>query len=89
MARTRAELGETLDALERKLAPRQLLEKGVDMLRDTMDGNLGRVGEALRANPIPLALVAGGLGWFCSRGPAALARSADSAAIWRNAPPTR
>ena len=64
IARTRAGLGETLDALERKLAPRQLLEKGVDMLRGSMDENLGRVGEALRANPIPLALIAGGLGWF-------------------------
>jgi Protein of unknown function (DUF3618) len=64
IARTRAELSETLDALERKLAPRQLLEKGVDMLRDSMDGNFGKVGETLRANPIPLALIAGGLGWF-------------------------
>lgn len=64
IARTRAELSETLDALERKLAPRQLLEKGVDMLRDSVDGNFAKVGETLRANPIPLALIAGGLGWF-------------------------
>ncbi len=64
IARTRVDLGETLDALERKLAPRQLLEKGVDMLRNSMNGNLGQVGDTLRANPIPLALIAGGLGWL-------------------------
>jgi hypothetical protein len=64
IARTRAELGETLDALERKLMPRQFLEKGVDMLRDSMDGNLGRVGETLRENPLPLVLIAGGVGWL-------------------------
>jgi hypothetical protein len=72
IAQTRAELGETLDALERKLAPRQLLEKGVDMLRGSMDGNFDRVGETLRANPIPLALIGAGIGWLLlSRGAAA------------------
>jgi hypothetical protein len=64
ISRTRAELGETLDALERRLAPRQLLEKGVDMLRGSLDGNLDRVGETLRANPIPLALIGAGIGWL-------------------------
>src|SRR5689334_19904666 len=64
IARTRAELGETLDELERKLMPRRFLEKGVDMLRDSMDGNLGRVGETLRENPLPLVLIAGGVGWL-------------------------
>jgi hypothetical protein len=64
IARTRAELGDTLDALERKLAPRQLLEKGVDMLRGSMDGQLEQVGETLRANPIPLALIGAGIGWM-------------------------
>jgi hypothetical protein len=69
IAQTRAELGETLDALERKLAPRQLLEKGVDMLRGSMDGNFDRMGETLRANPIPLALIGAGIGWLLlSRG---------------------
>jgi hypothetical protein len=69
IARTRAELSETLDAIERKLAPRHLLEKGVDMLRGSMDGDVGRVGETLRANPLPLALIGAGVGWLLlSRG---------------------
>jgi len=66
IARTRANLSETLDALERKFAPRHLMEKGVDMLRGSVRGNLDtrRVREALRANPIPLALIGVGLGWL-------------------------
>lgn len=68
IAHTRASLSETLDALERKLAPRQLLEKGVDMFRDSMNGEIGKIGETLRDNPIPLALVGVGLGWLLLSG---------------------
>jgi hypothetical protein len=64
IAQTRADLAETLDALERKLAPRHLLEKGVDMLRGSFDGEIGRIGETVRANPIPLALIGAGIGWL-------------------------
>ncbi|HZS82505.1 MAG TPA: DUF3618 domain-containing protein [Stellaceae bacterium] len=64
IAHTRADLSATLDALERRLAPRQLLEKGVDMLRDSMNGDLGRLGERIRANPLPLALIGAGIGWL-------------------------
>lgn len=65
---TRAQLGEILDALEQKLAPRQLVERGVDMLKDTMSGNTGKLGETLRSNPLPLALIGLGLGWMAMSG---------------------
>jgi Protein of unknown function (DUF3618) len=61
---TRAQLGEILDELERKLAPRQLLERGVDMLKDTVSGETGGFGESLRGHPVPLALVGIGVGWM-------------------------
>src|SRR5689334_15745088 len=66
IARTRASLTDTLDALERTLAPRHLMEKGVDMFKDAMDGNIdsAKIGEVLRDNPIPLALIGVGLGWL-------------------------
>jgi hypothetical protein len=64
IAATRAELDETLAALEARLAPRYLLEKGFDMMRDGMNGNMGRIGQALREHPIPLALIGAGLGWL-------------------------
>lgn len=71
---TRAQLGELLDELERKLAPRQLLEKGVDMLKDTMSGDGGRLGETLRSHPVPLALIGVGVGWMLVAGTAGRTR---------------
>ena len=65
--RTRVELGLTLDALEYQLAPRQLIGKGVDMIRQSLKANDAvfiDVGEALRANRIPLALIGAGIAWL-------------------------
>jgi hypothetical protein len=64
IAATRAELGTVLDALERRLAPRQLVGKGMEMVKDTIEGNAGAVGDAVRAHPVPLALIGVGIGWF-------------------------
>ena len=63
ISETRAELGEILDELERKLAPRHLLERGMDMLKDGMSGDVGGIGETLRRHPVPLALIGIGIGW--------------------------
>jgi hypothetical protein len=62
--RTRAELGAVLGAIEREIAPRQLLERGADMLKDTLSGGGGAVGDTLRNHPLPLALIGAGLGWL-------------------------
>jgi hypothetical protein len=59
--RTRAELGVVLDALERRLAPRHLVETGMDMLKDRIGGNWGTM---LREHPVPLALIGAGIGWL-------------------------
>jgi len=61
---TRAQLGAILDELARQLAPRHLLERGMDMLKDTMSGEGGRLGETLRSHPVPLALLGIGVGWM-------------------------
>ena len=65
--RTRAELGLTVDALEYQLAPRQLIEKGIDMITQLMKDN-GVVwidlGEVVRANRFPLALIGVGVAWL-------------------------
>jgi len=65
---TRAELGEILDALEQKLAPRRLVEQSFDALRETMSTNGGKIGETLRSHPVPLALIGVGLGWMLTAG---------------------
>ena len=68
--RTRAELGLTLDALAYEFAPRQLVGKGIDMITESVKGN-GIVsidlGEAVRENMLPLALIGAGLGWLLAR----------------------
>lgn len=64
IARTRSDLSRTLEAIEGRLAPRQLLEKGFDMMRDGMSGDMGKIGRVLRENPLPLALIGAGIGWL-------------------------
>jgi hypothetical protein len=65
---TRAELGAVIDALEQRLAPRQLVEKGIAMMKDTLEGTDGALGQTLRTHPVPLALVGAGLGWLVVAG---------------------
>jgi hypothetical protein len=64
--RTRVDLALTLDALERKLRARHLVEKGFDMFRDTLGTNdaLNRGLDVVRANPVPVALIGIGAAWL-------------------------
>jgi hypothetical protein len=60
----RADLDRTLDALERKLSPSQLLDRSLEYLRDH-GGELTRnVGEAVRRHPLPVVLAVAGIGWL-------------------------
>jgi hypothetical protein len=71
IAASRAELGAILDRIERKLipTPRQLLHRGVDMLKDRGAGDAGSLRDGLRNHTGTLALVGLGLGWLLlSRG---------------------
>ena len=70
IANTRAELGAVIDALEQRLAPRHLVEKGMEMVKDTLEGKDGALGATLRAHPVPLALIGAGVGWFLVAGTA-------------------
>ena len=47
IATTRAELGDIIGALERKLAPRQLLDSGVVMLKDVIASEANRLNQRL------------------------------------------
>jgi len=66
IAQTRADLALTINALEDKLTPRHLVEKGFDMVNDTISGTdaLNRGVAAVRANPLPFALIAIGAAWL-------------------------
>ena len=76
---TRAELALTVDALERRLDARQLLEKGIDMLKDNFgsyDG-LNRSLDVVRANPVPFALMGIGAAWLIAAKTGVVDRIAD------------
>lgn len=61
--RTRDEMASTLNAIERKLSPKQIMDQAVDTMRDLVSDQ-SRVAQAVRDNPIPLALIGLGLGWL-------------------------
>ena len=65
LKRTRSELDQTLSAIERRLAPGQLMEDGLHYLRNNgATQYVANLGDAAQRDPIPLALVGVGLAWL-------------------------
>jgi hypothetical protein len=62
--RTRAELDETFDALERKLTPRELLGEGWSLFKGGSSASANRVVRVARDYPLPSAVIGLGLGWL-------------------------
>lgn len=60
--RTRADMSETIDALERKLSPGELFDEFWGRVKSGDTG--ANVGETIRDHPVPLALMGLGLGWL-------------------------
>ena len=71
VARSRAELSVTLAALDDKLTSlttRHLVEKGFNMIKDSLNNSdaFNRGLDAVRANPIPIALIGIGAAWLAA-----------------------
>jgi hypothetical protein len=66
IGRRRAEIGLTIAALERKLAARHLVEEGMNMVTESLNGSqaMKRGLDAMLANPIPCALIGIGAAWL-------------------------
>jgi ElaB/YqjD/DUF883 family membrane-anchored ribosome-binding protein len=63
--RSRSEVEQTLDAIQDRLSPGQLIDQAVTYLRDGGGGEFTRnLGDSIKQNPMPLALVALGVGWM-------------------------
>jgi hypothetical protein len=62
--RIREDLDRTLDALERRLAPSQLLDRSLAYLREHGGEMASAVGDSVRRNPVPILLTVAGLGWL-------------------------
>jgi len=66
--RTRADMSETVDAIQQRLSPENLKEQAKDRVREATVGRAQGAGssimETIRANPLPAALTGIGLSWL-------------------------
>jgi ElaB/YqjD/DUF883 family membrane-anchored ribosome-binding protein len=67
--RTRAEVGATIDAIQEKLTPGQVMDQALQYLRANGAGDFGRtLGRQVRDNPLPVALIGLGVAWLAMGG---------------------
>jgi len=79
MEHTRAEMDDTLYAIERRLTPGQIVDQGMHYLRNSGGREfLSNFGSSVRDNPIPVALVGVGLAWLMMRGNAPRGRPPET-----------
>jgi ElaB/YqjD/DUF883 family membrane-anchored ribosome-binding protein len=66
--RTRAGMGETVDAIQERLSPENLKEQARDRVKEATVGKAQEAGssivDTIRQNPLPAALTGIGLGWL-------------------------
>jgi hypothetical protein len=60
----RANMGRTLDALERKFSPEQLLDRSLSYFRDHGGELTQTLGATMRNNPVPIVLTLAGVTWL-------------------------
>jgi len=62
--RTRDHLSATIDALERRLAPRRLIARSAENLLNALEGDAEHLAARLRENALPLLLIVAGAAWL-------------------------
>jgi len=66
--RTRADMSETVDAIQERLSPQNLKEQAKDKVKEATVGKAQEAGsgivDTIKANPLPAALTGIGLGWL-------------------------
>lgn len=67
--RTRLEMSGTLQEIQRRLSPGQLLDEGLAYLREGGPGQFAsNLGESVKREPLPVALIGIGVGWLMLNG---------------------
>jgi ElaB/YqjD/DUF883 family membrane-anchored ribosome-binding protein len=67
--RTREEMDETLSAIERRLTPGQLVDQGIDYLKNSGAREYAsNLGNSLKTNPLPATLAGIGIAWLMAVG---------------------
>lgn len=64
IATTRADLDRNLSAMEQRLSSDELINQAVDYLRSSPTEFLSNFGQAVKANPVPAALMSVSLAWL-------------------------
>jgi ElaB/YqjD/DUF883 family membrane-anchored ribosome-binding protein len=83
--RTRAEVGATIEAIQEKLTPGQMMDQALQYLRSSGAGDFGKnLGRQVRDNPLPVALIGVGVAWLAMGG-----RMRTDLSPWDDAPPMR
>jgi ElaB/YqjD/DUF883 family membrane-anchored ribosome-binding protein len=62
----RADMDRTLNALERKLSPRQLLDRSLNYMQENGGDVLQKIGATVNKHPLPLLLTSAGLIWLAA-----------------------
>jgi ElaB/YqjD/DUF883 family membrane-anchored ribosome-binding protein len=67
--RTRADFSSTIDAIQRKLSPTEMMDQAVDYALSTPPGAFGmKLVNTVRDNPVPIALIGIGVAWLMASG---------------------
>jgi hypothetical protein len=67
--RTRGDMDATLTAIEQRLTPGQLVDQGIDYLRNSGANEfVSNLGGSVKHNPLPVALVGIGIAWLMATG---------------------
>lgn len=87
---TRAEMDETVSAIQARISPQHLMNQAVEMAREAVRSGAPRLVRAIQENPLPTALVAIGLGWlFVKTAEGAVEQKARSQGFYPGAPEGR
>jgi ElaB/YqjD/DUF883 family membrane-anchored ribosome-binding protein len=82
LERTRAEVSSTIDAIQSKLTPGQMMDQAVAYARTSLPADFGvNLASTVRDNPVPVALMGVGIAWLM-----ASSRSSGSGASVRRRP---
>lgn len=63
-AEIRADMDRTLDALEKKFSPGQVLDRSMNVMRERGPELAGYLIDSVKRNPMPILLTAAGLAWL-------------------------
>jgi hypothetical protein len=84
--RTRAEMGNTLETIRQKMSPGELLDQALDYFKNSGPSQFtSNLGETVKNNPVPVALMGLGIGWLMLAG----SRDSHTSRTWPTSSHTR